>query len=217
MRYMLETIILITAVFFTCCSIVDNNDELPDFGYEEGYFIYTRDMEKIPWTRNRNYVSIEFYEHVSEEDIMILLDEYDLQYHSRVHPVKHIFARCLRKPAEEYYTTYGDTTKQVLGNRSEVRYALPVFMNEFWEPIMLTNRIRIRFDGLNEEQELAIIDSLISADNLMRGIDGPGEPIRYSLIVTKLSPSDPLTLSNKYSFIDNVRHAIPDYAIMLDP
>jgi hypothetical protein len=192
-------------------------DKLPsftDFGCEEGYFIYMADMEKVPWTRNRNFVSVEFHQQLDEEQLHEILDEYDLFYHSRVEPTRHVFARVKSQPAEVYYTSYGDSTQPTLGNRPEVKYALPVFMNEFWQPLMITDRIRIRFENLDTEQETSIIDSLITNDHLIRGSDGPGDPIRYTVIVTKLSTANPLVLSNNYSLIQNVRFALPDYALM---
>jgi hypothetical protein len=188
-----------------------------DFGCEKGYFIYTADKTKIPWTRNRNFVSIEFVEAISQEDLLGILNEYDLFYHSQVYPVKHVLARVIKKPAENYYTSYGDSTLSRLGNIIEVKYALPVYMNEFGDPVMITDRIRIRFDKLEMEQEIAVIDSLISSDQLIRGPEGPSDPIRYSLIVTKSSPYDPLLLSNHYAWLDHVRFALPDYAFMIHP
>jgi len=127
--------LLISILILSGCGLFDNKQDPEDFGFEEGYFIYNLSKDKIPWTRNRNYVSLEFYEGVSEKKLHEILKEYNLKYEGQVFPVKHIFAQVINKPAEEYYTTYGDSTLPVLGNRPEVRYALPVFMNEFWDPI----------------------------------------------------------------------------------
>lgn len=187
-----------------------------DFGCEKGFYIFSLDKTKIPWSRNRNFVSIEFVEAISQEDLLGILNEYDLFYHSQVYPVKHVLARVIKKPAESYYTTYGDTTLARLGNRPEVLYALPVYLNENNDPVMITDRIRIRFENLDQVQELAVIDSLISSDLLIRGPDGPGDPVRYRLIVTKSSSQDPLTLSNRYTLLDYVRYATPDYAFLIN-
>lgn len=195
---------------------LENEQEPEDFGFEEGYFFYNSNGDKIPWTRNRNYVSIEFYEEVEEEKLQDIFQEYDLRYEGQVFPVKHIHARVINKPAEKYYTTYGDSTQPVMGNRPELRYTLPVFMNEFWEPIMITNKITIRFDSLNGEQELHIIDSLIAADNLTRIEDGPGTPTRYRVLVNKNSPEDPLALINRYYLIDNIRYASLNFAFRIN-
>lgn len=199
--------LLISILILSGCGLFDNKQDPEDFGFEEGYFIYNLSKDKIPWTRNRNYVSLEFYEGVSEKKLHEILKEYNLKYEGQVFPVKHIFAQVINKPAEEYYTTYGDSTLPVLGNRPEVRYALPVFMNEFWDPIMITNKILMRFDGLNEERELHIINSLIVNDNLTRAEDGPGFPTRYRLLVNKNTPKNPFTLANEYNFIRAVEYS----------
>lgn len=36
-----------------------------DFGCEYRFFVYNANMEKVPWKRNRNFVSIEFYDEMS--------------------------------------------------------------------------------------------------------------------------------------------------------
>lgn len=186
-----------------------------DFGCEEGYFIYMADMQKVPWTRNKNFISIEFYEELNENEVKRILHEYNLFYHSQVWPTKHIFARVVSRPAETYYTTYGDTTKLVLGNRPEVKYALPVYMNEFWQVMMITNRIMITFnDGYTKEEELAMLDSLKSSDHLIRlpMIEPP-----YLLQTSKATPKDPLSLVNHYMETMNTIHvADPVFAFMLN-
>lgn len=208
--------LLISILILSGCGLFDNKQDPEDFGFEEGYFIYNLSKDKIPWTRNRNYVSLEFYEGVSEKKLHEILKEYNLKYEGQVFPVKHIFAQVINKPAEEYYTTYGDSTLPVLGNRPEVRYALPVFMNEFWDPIMITNKATIRFDSLSTEQELHIIDSLIVADNLTRVEDGPGTPTRFRVLFNKNSPKDPLNLINSYCLIENIRYASLNIAFQLN-
>lgn len=186
-----------------------------DFGCEEGYFVYRADMEKIPLKRNRNFVSIEFYEELDEEELQKILEEYDLFYHSRVFPTNHVFARVKSRPADIYYTTYGDTTRLVLGNHSEVKYALPVYMDRFWQPLMLADRIMITFnDGFTEEEELAMLDSLKTNDNLIRlpMIEPP-----YLLKTTKKAPKDPLSLVNHYmETIDEISAADPVFALQID-
>ncbi len=193
-------------------------DQLPtfrDFGCEKGYFIYMSDMEKVPWTRNRNFVSVEFNQELDEEQMRAILDEYNLYYTSRVWPTRHILARVKKRPAEAYYTTYGDTTQSVLGNRPEVKYALPVFMSEFWIPLMLADRIMITFaDGFTEEQELAMLDSLKSSDHLTRlpMIEPP-----YLLQTSRATPKNPLSLVNHYmETIDAIEAADPVFAFMID-
>ncbi|MCH8496081.1 MAG: hypothetical protein LAT57_10705 [Balneolales bacterium] len=193
-------------------------DQLPafeDFGCEDGYFIYMSDMEKVPWARNRNFLSIEFYEELEEEQLYEILDEHDLFYHSRVFPTKHVFARVEKLPAEAYYTTYGDTTLPALGNRPEVKYVLPVFMNEFSQPLMIADRIMITFnDGYTEEEELAMLDSLKTNDHLIRlpMIEPP-----YLLQTTKSTSKDPLSLVNHYmETIDAISAADPVFAFMIN-
>lgn len=186
-----------------------------DFGCEKGYFIYTADKTKIPWTRNRNFVSIEFVEAISQEDLLGILNEYDLFYHSQVYPVKHVLARVIKKPAENYYTAYGDSTLNRLGNRPEVKYALPVFMNKYGQSLMLADRILITFrDEVTEERELAILDSLVAIDHLLRMpfIEPP-----YLLRTSKASPIDPLSLVNYYmETIDSIEAADPVFAFIID-
>ncbi|TVQ14792.1 MAG: hypothetical protein EA364_03750 [Balneolaceae bacterium] len=193
-------------------------DQLPtftDFGCEEGYFIYKADMEKTPWTRNRNFLSIEFYEELDETQLHEILDDYDLFYHSRVEPTKHVFARVKSQPAEAYYTTYGDTTQPALGNRPEVKYALPVFMNEFWQPLMIADRIMITFnDGFTDDQELAMLDSLKIADHLTRL---PMIKPPYLLQTSKATPKDPLSLVIHYmETLDAIQAADPVFAFMIN-
>ncbi len=186
-----------------------------DFGCEKGFYIYTADKTKIQWTRNRNFVSIEFIEEISQENLMRILNEYDLLYHSNAYSVKHVLARVVNKPAENYYTTYGDSTLNHLGNRPEVKYALPVFLNKYGQALMLADRILITFkDEVSEERELAILDSLMAIDHLLRMpfIEPP-----YLLRTSKASRLDPLSLVNHYTeTIASIEAADPVFAFILD-
>jgi hypothetical protein len=209
---------VVAALLMSGCDLFENEielDEPQDFGVEDGYFIYDSNRMKIPWTRDRNYLSLEFHDDVSEKKLYEILGNHGLRYEGRVFPVKHIFARVVNKPAEEYYTTYEDSSQVVLGNRPEVKYALPVFRNEFLQALMLTDRILITFnDGLTEEEELAMLDSLKFNDHLIRlpFVDPP-----YLLQITKATTKDPLTLVNHYmETIKDISAAGPVYAFRLN-
>jgi|AntRauTorcE11898_2_1112593.scaffolds.fasta_scaffold155355_1 hypothetical protein len=47
------------------CGLFESEQKLPDFGYEEGYFYWNKE-EKITIKRDRNYLSIRFYEEYGE-------------------------------------------------------------------------------------------------------------------------------------------------------
>ena len=203
--------LLIAFLLLGNCS---TQNEIKDFGTEKGYFIYDLNQNKIPWERNRNYVSIEFYDWVEQDTILSILSNNELDFEDQVFPVKHILARCTSNPAEHYYTN--QTLNSSLGNRKEVKYVLPVFFNEVNQRVLLTDRLRIEFKNLSKEMEEVKIDSLIQVDGLELLVNTEESGETYFLRVDKRLNYNSLQLSNTYTFLNNVKFSIPDYAFEIN-
>lgn len=183
-------------------------DDPPDFKPEEGYYVYGENMESIPRKRSRNYVSILFKGSMSHEEIEALLSDYHLEVETwwgELEGGLHLVARCLCKPAESYYTTYGDTSRTVLGNRSDVEFAVPVMLGKSNSRVVLTDIIDMRFeDSISSQRRKTIIDSLKQTDNL---VDGDNLLFDYRLRTTKVSPAYAFKLVKEYNFVRGIRRA----------
>jgi hypothetical protein len=193
------------------CGLFSNN-ELPDFGFEEGYFRWYQD-EKQPLRRDRNYVSIRFWPHHDPAYIDSVLNAYGLinefpQPSGIPDPLPNK-VRVTRHPAEFYYTTCEDTTLQRLGNRSDVEYALPVFADEHgFDDLMLTNSLMFSFAShIEPERQSEILDSLVVADGIV--IDVSRFTDMKTIRVPKAVGMLPYYLAHYYyslPFFANVEH-----------
>lgn len=194
------------------CSLSELGD--PDFGTEGGYFRIIGD-EVGQLVRDRNYVSVELRGQYPPEYAQALFAEHDLEILAQVVPKPHYLLRCRRQPAESYYTTYGDTLEATLGNRSDVQFALPVFLNEYNFRVMLTDRLMLRFnDDVSEDTKAMLLDSLKLADvlNELPFEWGGG---RHLLQLSKASPHSALDLANQYDLKPYVQSATVDWALQL--
>jgi len=199
-------IISFTALFIAGCE--KEEPEPPDFGMEEGYYLWINDDEKEWYKRDRNHLSIRFYVEHGREFHDSVLKSYGIEtvhahqfnddYHST--PGKY---RVTEKPAENYYTTYGDTTLNRLGNMPQVRFVLPIFHrvdeHEQFPELgrrRLTPEFFYRFhDHISNNRQEEILDSLKMADNIKIIERDYVERLVY---VTKASPADPYTLHHRY-------------------
>jgi hypothetical protein len=197
-------ILLVIVTFLGCDLLVNSDNKLPDFGMEEGYF-YWAEGERIWLKRDRNHLSIRFYEEYGEAHHDSVLKEYGIeivwsQTFGKAYPMSGRY-RATKKPAEEYYTSYGVAMSDRLGELPEVEYALPAFyLNEqFWD-IRLTPVILYTFhDHITEERQEEILDSLEIADGIRRHKTVPDDPWSLETIyVTKGSRADPYSLYHDY-------------------
>ncbi|SKC10465.1 hypothetical protein SAMN03080601_01920 [Alkalitalea saponilacus] len=109
--------------------------------------------------------------------------------------------RVTKKPAEKYYTCYGDTIHTGLGNLPEIEFVLPVYYQnkEFWDLKLTPVKLYTFHDIITEDRQEEILDSLITNDKLITRQLFPGEDWSpYSIYVTKTSPEDPYTLYHRY-------------------
>lgn len=207
-------ILSFSLVLLTSCK--DQTSNPIDFGYEEGFFIYDSELNKVPWVRDRSYLSLKFNNNVSDDDINKILDEYNLTTKNQISSMKHFYVRCILNPAEYYYSNTNYENLSDLGESNLVEYSLPVFINEVGGTNLLTSTIRIKFEGIEEHEEISIIDSLITADNLILEKDSVSSGQTYHLSTSKGSIENTLQLSNRYSLLQNVRFASPEYAFKID-
>lgn len=202
------------------CDLFENEQEIDkkiiDYGFEEGFFIYDLDLNKIPWTRDRNHLSLKFVDYVSEATIDSILLEFDLTIEDQVSPVKHYKVRCNLNPAEYYYSNNSEGKEMALKNSNLVEYSLPVFLNEFKRTILLTDIISLEFQNIDIDREINIIDSLIAKDNLELINNSFTSGQTYLLRTKKESEKNSLQLSNEYSLIKNVKFASPNYAFEIN-
>ena len=184
------------------------HNHLPNFGFVEGYHYWYNDGSediKIPLLRNRNHLSIRFYEEYGEAFHDSVLAAYNIeplwsQTFGLPVPMPG-FYRVIDKPAEFYYTTYGDSTLDRLGNLPEVEYVLPLYYkNERFCDLGGTPIILYNFqDFITEQERQALLDSLQVADRVELRQLTPGEdwsPFRFYL--TKESRLDPYELYLHY-------------------
>jgi hypothetical protein len=190
--------------------IFEMHSHLPNFGFEEGYFDWVwdpgsetkEDARKRTFLRNRNHLSIRFYEEYGEAFHDSVLAAYNIE------PVwsqtfgKEVampgFYRVKAQPAETYYTSYEDTTKDRLGNLREVEYVLPTYyVNERFCDFRTTPKILITFhDHYSDKEQNQILDSLKAADNVM--LYRLFEWSKPSIYVTKSARKDPYSLYHHY-------------------
>lgn len=190
--------------------IFEWHNHLPNFGFEEGYYEWYNEgfgeLEiKKSLLRNRNHLSIRFYE------------EYGKAFHDSVlaaHNIKPLwsqtfglpvpmpgFYRVKDKPAEFYYTTYGNTKIERLGNLPEVEFVLPTYyQNEWFCDLSNTPIIMYSFhDFITEQKRQALLDSLQVADRVELRQFTPGEDWSpFHFYVTKESRLDPYELYHHY-------------------
>jgi len=199
-------ILLFIALIAIIGSCNKEDSGLPDFGMEEGYFYWYED-EKIWLKRDRNHLSIRFYEEYGKAFHDSILAEYGIQAVSAQNFDNHQsipgYYRVTKEPAEEYYTSYGNITLERLGNLPEVEYVLPVFYkDEVTRFLMLKQMPEIPYafhDALTEERRSEILDSLITYDNILLDQLFPGEEFPYDRFqITKSSPACPYTLYHRY-------------------
>lgn len=190
--------------------IFEMNDNLPNFGFEIGYYTWLWDpgsetkeqAQKVHLKRNRNHLSIRFYEEYGEAFHDSILEAYNIepvwsQTFGKEVPMPG-FYRVREKPANEYYTTYGDTTLERLGTLPEVEYVLPTYyVNENFCDYQTTPKILFTFhDHYSKEQQKQILDSLKNADKIE--LSYLFEWSKPSLYVTKSSSLDPYSLYHHY-------------------
>ncbi|XWN37665.1 MAG: hypothetical protein ROO71_01810 [Balneola sp.] len=210
MNNLFTLILLIATITFISCD--EENTTPVDYGYEEGFFIYDLELNKIPWKRDRNFLSLKFKNDVSEENIKDILNDYGLIANDRVITTKHFIVKCVSNPAEYYYSNTAVESESELDDLPEVEYSLPVFISENGGIILLTDVVRIKFEGIEKNREMEILDSLMSTDNLFLDRDTDSKGQTYHLKTLKTNLENSLQRSNRYSLIENVRFAIPDYA-----
>jgi hypothetical protein len=188
--------------------IFEMHDHLPNFGFEEGYYFWYNDgtgEEKIPLLRNQNHLSIRFYEEYGEAFHDSVLAAYNIeplwsQTFGKEVPMPG-FYRVKDMSAEYYYTTYGDTTLDRLGNLPEVEYVLPAYYrNKEFCDLRETERINFTFkESITDSVRLTLIDSLIAADHIELHQLFPGEVWSPpGIYVTKESPMSPYELYHHY-------------------
>lgn len=183
--------------------LFEMHNHLSNFGFEEGYFYWYQEG-KIPLKRNRNHLSIRFYE------------EYGEAFHDSVlaaHNIEPVwsqtfglsvplpgFYRVKDHPAKAYYTSYGDTTLNRLGNLPEVEYVLPVYyVNERFCDFSTMPIISFTFfDHYSESRREEILDSLMIADNVELWQLFDYEWSKPSIYVTKSARMDPYSLYHHY-------------------
>lgn len=224
MRFQRKTIYLLLTsifIFLNGCSIFGSDDpiyeypacelpffemhnHLPNFGFEEGYYYWYED-EQVPIKRNRNHLSIRFFEEYGEAFHDSVLAAYNIepvwsQTFDLSVPLPG-FYRVIDEPAEFYYTTYGDTTLDRLGNLPEVEYVLPLYYENEWfcdlgdTPIILYDF----HDFIPEEERQGLMDSLKVADRVELRQLTPGEDWSpFYFYVTKESRFDPYELYQHY-------------------
>lgn len=202
------------------------HSHLPNFGFEEGYYNWVgdpvsetkEDARKRTLLRNRNHLSIRFYEEYGEAFHDSVLEAYNIepvwpQTFGKQVPMPG-FYRVIDKPADEYYTTYGDTALNRLGNLPEVEYVFPTFYkNEQFCDLRLTPVILFGFeDHIIEQRQQEILDSLITEDRIELHQLFPGEEWSdFNIYVTKGSWTDPYTLHNHYYNLPFFKFAEPDF------
>ncbi len=176
----------------------------PDFGMGKGYF-YWFENNKLWLKRDRNHLSIRFYEDYGKAFHDSILDAYGIQtvwaQTFDKHPPMPGYYRVTRSPAEDYYTSYGDTTLNRMGNLPEIEFVLPVFYkNEDFQDLKLMPKILYTFhESITEARQVEILDSLITFDNIELRQLFPGEEwCTYHIYVTKSSPACPYTLYHRY-------------------
>ena len=204
-RIISKTALLFIAIVITIGSCNKEDPGLPDYGMEEGYFYWYEDDEKLWLKRDRNHLSIRFYEEYGKDFHDSILAAYGIQTvwaqtfgSNQSHPG---YYRVTKKPAEEYYTSYGKITLERLGNLPEVEYVLPVFYkDEVIRVLRLLPEIPYTFyDALTNERKSEILDSLITYDNLLLEQLFPGEEFPFDrFYITKSSPACPYTLYHRY-------------------
>jgi hypothetical protein len=216
------TSLLVIATFLGCDLLVNRDDKLPDFGMEEGYFYWIWDpgsetkeqATKIELKLDRNHLSIRFYEEYGKAHHDSVLEAYGIetvwsQTFGKTYPMSGRY-RVTKKPAEDYYTSFGVSVSDRFGDLPEVEYALPAFYlnDRFWD-IRLTPIILYTFhDHITEKRQEEILDSLEIADGVRRYKTIPDDPWSLETIyVTKDSRADPYSLYHDY-------HQLPFFKIV---
>jgi len=191
----------------------------PDFGMEEGYFWWVDDDEKLWLKRDRNHLSIHFYEDYGKAFHDSILAEYGIQtvwaQTFDMHPPMPGYYRVTKKPAEEYYTNYGDTTLNRLGNLAQIEFVLPVFYKneDFWDLKLMPKILYTFHDSITDARQGEILDSLIAYDNIeLRQLFSGEEWSNYHIYVTKSSPACPYTLYHRYYETGFFKSMSLDYA-----
>ena len=204
-RIISKTALLFIAIVITIGSCNKEDPGLPDYGMEEGYFYWYEDDEKLWLKRDRNHLSIRFYEEYGKDFHDSILAEYGIQavwaQTFGKQPPMPGYYRVIKNPAEDYYTSYGDSTLNRLGNLPEIEFVLPVFYkNEnFWDLKLMPIILYSFHDKITDERQDEILDSLMTNDKLMSHQLFPGdESSPYNIYVTKSSPACPYTLYHRY-------------------
>lgn len=206
---------LIFLLLFSSCNLFDNND--PDFGVEEGYFLYDSDANKIFWDRDRNYISIDFRDGISQDSIRKILEEYGLREYTSIKHPNNVMARCLKMPAENYYSSFPIADSDKLGDRSEiVDFIFPVLIQHGDNPIQIAKEIFIHFEDISDEEKEIIVDSLIQEKNFLTDYRKSNLSGSYTVTVTKQSPSSPLEIANKLTLHPKIRFSNPNYYFFLN-
>jgi hypothetical protein len=134
--------------------------------------------------------------------------------------------RVIDKPAEAYYTTYGDTTLDRLGNLPEVEYVLPAFYDEEPEDVNVRERrltptiLFSMHDHYPEGRKEDILDSLKQVDGVDLRQLFPGEVWSpFNFYVTKSARTNPYELYHHYyslPFFRSLSMNLAQTAILLD-
>lgn len=217
MRCKLLTIIAVFLIFLVSCR--KERSWPPDFGMEEGYFWWIDKDEKLWLKRDRNHLSIRFYEDHGRVFHDSILEEYGIQtvwaQTYDMHPPMPGYYRVTKNPAEEYYTSYGDTTLNRLGNLTEIEFVLPVFYanEDFWDLKLMPKILYTFHDSISDSRQSEILDSLVAHDNIILRQLFPGEEwSTFHIYVTKSSPACPYTLYHRYYETGFFKSMSLDYA-----
>ena len=184
----------------------DKEEPVPStFGMEEGDYWWVDNDEKQWLKRDRDRLSIRFYEDYGRAFHDSILDAYGIQTvwaqpFDKLPPMSGLY-RVTKNPAEEYYTSYGDTTLNRLGNLPEVEYVLPVFFanDDSWGLMIMPEIFYTFHDSITDTRKSEIMDSLMANDNIVLRQQTHGEEMSpYHIYVTKSSPACPYTLYQRY-------------------
>lgn len=219
------SIILCFLVIGSCTKEMKTDFPYPDFGYATDHY-YLISGEKNQLLRDRNLVSVRFTSPMTNEDIFLFMEKHGLVM---VHPVtlevikdpvpltdnnvslvgQRMSLRVVRKPADHYYTIYGDPNAQSPGNMQFVDYILPVYgahESKKWTGSTLYVTFN---DGLSDGEIAAYADSLASADALV--YEKRYKSHRFTL--SRQSPLSPLDLSNRYDGLHFIKKTTPGFIV----
>ena len=212
--YFLSIMIGLFSLFCINCKKGPTNIEEK---YDKYFF---EDNKKIMFAIVNGFITSEYENNVSREDINELNKEYNLTIADSIALPYHNTIYKLRIPdgnsSKDFITTFGDININRFGNNQKVKYALPVLKRVYEdgttskELTQFTNEIYVHsLEGHNIENEE--IDSLISKYKIeffhsysITGI------VNYVFYLTKNSPFDPIDLS--VNICDNYNYnAIPSF------